>query len=200
MTTEERFEKLELELAAAKRLIRQLMAGAGSVLLVCIVCMVARSMTGVAHSQEEVNATEVIRSKKFEVVDDQGKTRAFLGITDVGSILIMKDETGKPLAWLSVTEDDSRLVVEQKTSKRRASLVASEYNTSLDMYDKTGKGRAWLTVSEDGPVLSIGDKTGKGRASLGVSTVTTSDGKSITYPESTILLFGPNGRVLWQAP
>jgi len=54
MTTEERFEKLEVELAAAKRLTRQLMlmAGVGVVLGMFALFVAIRAMTVVAPPEK----------------------------------------------------------------------------------------------------------------------------------------------------
>jgi len=35
---------------------------------------------------------------------------------------------------------------------------------------------------------------------LGISQTTTADGKVITYPESSLLLFKGDGTLLWEAP
>ena len=78
MTTEERFEHLECELAqtksdltASKRLLRRLLAGFGAVALLFLAGVVTMTMTGVAYGQGE----EEIRSQKFVVEDKNGKAR-----------------------------------------------------------------------------------------------------------------------------
>ncbi len=66
MTTEERFEMLEAELAGAKRLTRRLMAGAGVVVVVCTLFVAVRAMTGVMHGQagkKTIRVNELPRSR-----------------------------------------------------------------------------------------------------------------------------------------
>jgi hypothetical protein len=66
--------------------------------------------------------------------------------------------------------------------------------------DERGTIRAGLVSSKDGPTLGLTDEKGTLRASLGESKINMPDGKTITYPESSLLLFGPDGKGLWHAP
>ncbi len=70
----------------------------------------------------------------------------------------------------------------------------------LGLRDENGKARVGLGVGKYGPGLALFDENGKPRAALGANQTTTPDGKLITYPESSLLLFKPDGKVLWQAP
>ena len=178
MTTEERIEKLEAELAAAKRLIRRLMAGAGVVLVIFALFVAVRAMMGVTHSQVGGDIAKVIRASRFEVVDDQGRPRAGLIVLKDGPRLDMFDEKG--------------------TS--RAMLITTETGAGLTLFDEKGIGRAMLSTSNGGPGLVLFDEKGKVRAGLGVNETTTPDGKVTKYPESSLLLFGPDGNIIWRAP
>jgi hypothetical protein len=68
------------------------------------------------------------------------------------------------------------------------------------MGDKKGANRAVLCVEEYGPLLYLIDEKGTNRAWLGASQTKTPDGKSTIYPESSLLLFGPDSHVIWSAP
>ena len=70
----------------------------------------------------------------------------------------------------------------------------------LSFIDATGQNRVLLGTDKEGPKLVLSDATGQGRASLGTGAAETPDGKTITSPESTLMLFGPDGRALWKAP
>ena len=48
--------------------------------------------------------------------------------------------------------------------------------------------------------LTFFDESGKGRLTLGVDRTKTPGGKTVSYPESSILLFNPEGNVSWSAP
>jgi len=176
MTTEERFEKLEAELAAAKRLTRQLILGAGIVLGMFALFVAVRAMTGVAYSQAGGNIAEVIRAKNFEMVDNQGKTRATLKVNVGGVLLGLLDEKGI----------------------HRMALRVSERGPELDLADEKGTLRAMLTSAKGGSGLSFADEKGYVRSYLGVSQTKTPDGKTSTYPVSTLSFRGPDGKVIFE--
>ena len=63
-----------------------------------------------------------------------------------------------------------------------------------------GKERAVLETGKRGPSLSLSDEKGIARATLGVGQTETPDGKVVSYPESSLLFFGSDRKVRWQAP
>jgi hypothetical protein len=69
----------------------------------------------------------------------------------------------------------------------------------LGLHDEKGKSRAWLGVSKDGTRLSLQDENGMARFVAGKTAIGTPDGKVIEYPESSLILFGPDGKVIWSA-
>jgi hypothetical protein len=46
------------------------------------------------------------------------------------------------------------------------------------------------------PALLLFDENGKLRACLGIGQASTPDGRTITYPESSLRLYKPDGKVL----
>ena len=70
---------------------------------------------------------------------------------------------------------------------------------SFILEDENGKHRAWLGVDKDGPSLSLWDEKGKIRFAAGKVETVTSDGKTIAYSESSLILFGPDGKIIWSA-
>jgi hypothetical protein len=229
MTTEERLERLEAELAetkaglaGAKRLTRRLIAGTGVVLVMFALFVAIRVMTGVAYSQAGGDVAKVIRAKSFEVVDNQGRNRATLTMTKAGPGLVLFDENGKARAGLVVSkegpflglydekgagrallivdEDGSGLRMSDENGETRAALAVLKVGPGLILGDEKGISRTLLNVTKDGPSLQLLDEKGTDRATLGVSQTGTPDGKSTTYPESSLLLFGPDSKVIWSAP
>ncbi|MFA6470992.1 MAG: hypothetical protein WCU00_03040 [Candidatus Latescibacterota bacterium] len=178
MTTEERVKSLESELAMIKRLTRRLIIGSAFVLGMFTMFLAFQSMTGVANSQTGIDNEKVIQAKSFEVVDDKGRIRARLTVKELGGVLGLYDENGKPRAALSVIKDGPGLL----------------------LYDERGEGRASLTIIRRGPELIFRDEKGKIRTTIGVSQTETPDGKVTTYPESSLLLFDPEGNSIWSAP
>jgi len=96
MTTEERLEKLECELARAKRHNRVLLAAAGVGLGVWI----AAGTFGPAMAGAPGGAAAIkeVRASRFVVVDKNGKDRAWLSVDSEGTALFFVDENGMP-SW-----------------------------------------------------------------------------------------------------
>jgi hypothetical protein len=242
MTSEERLERLEKELALTKRRIRRLLQGVVCLFVAGCVFAVLLSTMGSAKAQGE----KVIRANKFILEDQNGKSRAFLSMNNGGPRLMMTDQNGKVRVALAILQDImpslglrdeneksriqlyeigevSFLDLKDQNEKKRASLSVVDGMPGLSLFGQNGKERASLSVfnegprlvfkdqnekvraglrvdNEEGPVLSLLDQNEMTRASLGMSRIITPDGKTISYPESSIILFGPKQKVLWQAP
>jgi hypothetical protein len=212
MTIEERVENMEMGLACAKRRNRLLLAG----VLLSFVLLAAAMTAGIASREDIVNA------KQFNLLDDNGKTRAVLVVDEDGPLLSLNDENGKPHAILNANKDGSALDLFDKNGKLRvilavdvngstlfladenkklrASLAEDVDGPRLCLRDENGKLRVALTATVDGPMLDLSDKNGNTRARLGINKTTTPGGKVITYPESSLLLFDANDKVIWEAP
>lgn len=81
----------------------------------------------------------------------------------------------------------------------RAGLVVTKVGPGLSLWDEKGKPRAQLVASNDGPSLSLFDENGNERFRAGKAKTVTPDGKTIEYPESSLILSGPDGKVIWRA-
>ena len=121
MTTEERLESLEQELARVKRRTRRLLQGVVCLFATGCVFAVLISTMGSAKAQGE----KVIRANKFVVEDQNGKTRVLLSVTNDGPSLSLSDQN----------------------EKIRTQLCA-EKETGLTIFDQNGKGRAIVGTSK----------------------------------------------------
>ena len=221
MTTDERLDKLEKELARAKRRNRRLLAAlglaAGAFALVWIVAGTANR----AEAQGSGVPT-AIRANAFVLVDENGKMRARLSVNKNGvalallnrngipgaALTVVKgapgltlyDENAKGGAVLAVGKDGPGLTLFDENGKADATLAVLKGEPGLSLLDEKGKDRAVLAVGKDGPGLALFDENGKGRAMLGAGKTVSPDGRKITYPESSLRLFGPDETVVWQAP
>ncbi len=94
-----------------------------------------------AAAQATVPVTNMIRAMRFEVVDDQGKTRAVLGQKPDGRTgLWLDNATGKDLVGLVVGTDDSEgLVLCNAAGKPRAGMLVGPDRPFLGLYDDAGK-------------------------------------------------------------
>jgi hypothetical protein len=178
MNTEERLANLERELANVKRRNRRLillaLVGAGAAL----VAAAWIGTPGKVLAETGAKAPNVVRANEFILEDAKGKTRATLVAAKDGPALRLLDENGNV----------------------RATLTALKEGPGLCLFDENGKFRATLGALKDGPGLCLFDQNGKGRAVLGAGTRTMPGGRVMTYPESSLFLFGPDGKAIWSAP
>jgi hypothetical protein len=91
-------------------------------------------------------------------------------------------------------------VLEDENGKPRAALgVGKSAPASLILFDENGKMRVFLAVGKEGASLTLGDEKGQARFAAGWTVTVTPDGKTIEYPESSLILFGPDGKIIWSA-
>jgi hypothetical protein len=79
-------------------------------------------------------------------------------------------------------------------------VTVSKDGPVVALLDENDNERTVLVVLKEGPALMLLDENGKTRALLGTGQIMTPDGKVVSYPESSLILFGPDGKVLWSAP
>jgi hypothetical protein len=84
MTIEERVEKVEMELARAKRRNHLLLAG----VLLAFVLLAAAMTAGTAGRED------IVKVRQFTVVDKNGEVRALLAVVKDGPWLRLYDENG----------------------------------------------------------------------------------------------------------
>jgi hypothetical protein len=186
MTTEERLEKMERELARVKCRYYWLLAAVG---LVVGVCALVWFGTGFARTAQAQDAKKVVRANEFVLEDENGKHRAVLSASKENPGLCLYDENGKP----------------------RAMLGMSKVGSGLDFFDENGKCRASFGVAKDGPKLALHDENGNGRAALGVAKGMAGlflfDEKvkirallGVDKDRPGLTLFDENGKVIGQVP
>ncbi len=181
MTTEERLENLEKKLSRVNRCNLWLLAGAALCLGIGLIAWAvgpAPAPAQPAGAGMIMTGAKEIRARKFVLEDENGESRGGLVVLNEGPSLALIDEKGELRAVLGVGKDGPR----------------------LDLWDENGNTRAMLSVDKDGPALTLIDENGNPRACLGGTLTKTPDGKTINYPESSLLLFDPDGTARWCAP
>jgi len=91
----------------------------------------------------------------------------------------------------------NKFVLVDENGKPRAELAMDKGRPLLVLWDENGKPRAGLVVTKLGPSLELNDENGKLRFVAGTTSTVMPDGKTISYPESSLILFGPDGKVIW---
>ena len=81
--------------------------------------------------------------------------------------------------------------------KPRTKLCMAGDWPSLYLLDKNGMVSVQLIVTENWSGLKLYDENGKLHSMLGKTQIGTKDGRTI---EASLLLFSPDGKILWQAP
>jgi hypothetical protein len=122
-------------------------------------------------------AEEVVRAKRFEVVDDEGEVRITLdaGPGDEAAVMAVQDRQGNNRAGFGILEDGSvALVLKDAEGNRRASLgigeEAGDKPPRLTIADSLGRARVEIAVMDNGNVqIALADKWGQKRALLGVT-------------------------------
>jgi hypothetical protein len=113
---------------------------------------------------------EVIRAKRFEMVDDEGQARVVLGTQDETSGLMLLDSNGQSVAELAVSDDtgSAMLSLYDERGSLRASLdLDADGSPTVGLYDISGEPRISLGIAEGGsPVLDFTGPFGEARMSL----------------------------------
>ncbi len=133
MTTEERLEKLETELATAER--------HNCWLLVAVTVLIAGCLAMAATSGNK----QTIRATKFAVVDAEGSERAELGAGEHGGLLFLSDKNGQVRVDLAAINDGSMVELFDETGKVRMGLFTTKDGPWLDLFDEKGKV-TWSTL------------------------------------------------------
>ena len=124
----------------------------------CAVLAVLGALAGCDRS------ADVVRARRFEVVDAAGVVRADLAVTSAAPRLWLYDAAGKRRARVGMGADGSPgLWLSDATGRLRGVLGVDPYGSPvLALYDAAGKARAGLGVLADGsPRLGLSDAAGK---------------------------------------
>jgi hypothetical protein len=213
MTTEERLEKMECELTAAKRRNRWLVAGMALAVGAFALAWTFTRTANTAQAQGAAGeaAAKEVRATQFVLVDENGKTRAEMGTVKVGgSGLILYDENGTVRATLGADKDGSRLTLFDENGKTRAVLGADKDAPRLIMFDETGTYRAVLIAFKDAPRLALFGE--RGYDDPRVTLIALKDGSYLALSDEkgktravlsgspNLTLFDPDGKALFKAP
>jgi len=160
---------------------------------------------------------KVIEAEKFVLRDAEGKPRARLESLPSGLVrlaLLDKNENiqsvlgvgvGRPSLVLAGRNNKTILTTSflSISGKSRLTLaVLPSGAQSLVLTDNTKRTRAELGIEVDGSsTFGLFDRTGTARAVLGsISLANEETGMIEKRPESSLVLFGKDGKAIWSAP
>ena len=197
MTIEERLENMERELGRLKRRARWLL---GVMLLMVGVFAIGFFETTASKLRAQGAGREKeVRANKLTLEDERGEVRASLGIFLDKPALTLFDKNGEVRAGLGVFKDGPSLDLYDENGKYRAGLSIVNNEPGLTLHDENGNARAMLTAHKEALGLTLFDENGEPRFVAGKPKTVTPGGKTIAYPESSLILFGPDGKVIWSA-
>ncbi len=176
--------------------------------------MVAVVLMGQATATKVV---KVVEAEKFVLRDADGKVRARLESLPSGLVrLALLDKYENVQSVLSVGVGRPSLVLAGRNNKtilttsflsisgksRLTLAVLPSGEQSLALTDNTGRTRAELAIEVDGSsTFGLFDRTGTARAILGSTSLENEEtGVIEKRPESSLVLFGNDGKGIWSAP
>jgi hypothetical protein len=198
MTIEERLKNMERELGRVTRHNRWLL---GAILLMAggLIAPGMFETTVIRAQSQKPGTVKEIRAKSIILEDENGIPRAVLGALKDGPGLTLFDKNGTARAVLAVLKDGPGLMLHDESGDIRAALGVLKDGPTLALYNKNSANRVGLTVTKDGPNLAMHDKNGTARFVAGKMAIEMPNGKTFEYPESSLVLFGPDGKVIWSA-
>ncbi len=158
------------------------------------------------------------------LLDEEGNMRIIISIGKLGPEVRINDKNGLPAAFLTTEGDESRLVLSEPTNKfstiikvnkaganlsvaRMTSLSdlrsfetsATSAGITAGLYQSSFMPRAQMAWYESGPSFELYDAKNKTRFVAGCTSTQASSGVEQIYPESSIILFDSNEKVIWSA-
>lgn len=131
MSTEARLERLEKELAAAKRRYRRL-----AILVVGLAAAgAALALTWGSTASAQHAGDDTIRAGAFIVEDEMGEARVVMGTSQDVSVLYVLDEAGNPRIALDVDENGPMISLLDELGVTRFKVVVGEEGPSAQFFD-----------------------------------------------------------------
>ena len=110
---------------------------------------------------------EKVTARRFELVDENGKVQAVLGVANDSPFLNLSDKNGKLRVGLGVTMGMvPSLSLFDDNGNPRAGLMVIKDSSILNLSDANGHVRANLGTTKNGGNVLLMDENGKVRASL----------------------------------
>ena len=136
---------------------------------------------------------------RLELLDENNKPRAEFTTGKDGPVLRLRDENENVRAALTLFKNDPMLMMLDENKKAHVKIYSDKDGAGLSVLDENGNPRSVLGVYQNHPGLMLSDENGNVRFWAGHAEISSPDGKTTSYPESSLILFGPDGKVIWSA-
>lgn len=140
---------------------------------------------------------------RISLKHDNGRPGISLFIFEDGkATLLVQEKTNVLGSSISLSVNEStRILLFDNKAKARIHLTTLDGSPSISLNDNKGEQRMSLGMHEDAPNILLFDNKQKIRAVLGVTELLVpKTGEEIIRPESSLVLLGPDGKVIFQAP
>ncbi len=162
MTTDERLERLERELALSKRNNRWLLATVATIILLVILARTFSGTENTAQAQGKGSNPKVVVANEFVLEDEMGRRRAVLEAHKGRALLAMMDENGKIRISLDALNSEPGLSLFGEEFDVRAMFGMQEKAPGLILWDESNNPRFVLVLDKKlGSTLKIMGEKGK---------------------------------------
>jgi hypothetical protein len=141
----------------------------------------------------------VVEAQKFVLKDTDGNVRGWMGVIGKGSELTLGNVNRQPGMTLMVSLDASDLHF-FGSRKSGMTLGVNSGDPALSMIDAEGNGGAGIAFAKDGPSLTLEDGRGFSTVVGATQLETTAKGGAHQTSAASVVLFGKDKKVIWQAP
>jgi hypothetical protein len=148
---------------------------------------------------QAVPSPRVVEAQKFVLKDADGNVRGWMGVIGKGSELTLGNVNRQPGMTLMVSPDSSDLHF-FGSRKGGMTLGVNSGDPALSMIDAEGNGGAGIAFVKDGPSLTLEDGKGFSTVVGATQLETTAKGAAHQISAASIVLFGKDRKVIWQAP
>lgn len=210
MTTDERLEKMEAQLAHVRLINRCLVTGA----VVCVAVWGLTETFGPERTWAQSGVKEV-RASSFVVEDKDHRGTAVLAhFGEVGPGLVLMDEKNIPRVSVMLKTSMPSIEFRDENRERRAEFALTKQGPVLSLSNRSANCLVELSIGEKGSGLTLRDEEGRTRLTLGlrnagpwkIPAMSLWDDKgtpraSLFMAEGpTLTLNDEKGKLVWKAP
>jgi hypothetical protein len=114
--------------------------------------------------------------------------------------LLIEDDSGKKTIRLGFNKGAPVVELNDLEKKDMLRLMISEKGPTVVMFSNDKLRLGFVANGEMGAGIHLMDATGMPRCSVGAAESYLDDGTRTQHPESHIVLWGPDGKSIWEAP